>query len=256
VPGARAARVAHETMASERPALRFSGGERGARPQTRSRNLFVGLGQRRLDVSREKAHGKRTSRQARALDLEVRPGEVTAKTNGIVGRSLREGAATRTFTGRIARDMGGAQSRTRLRLLTHQGRTVNRMRDRLNKLTPKERFAAREMYALGVRGGPDGIRALERRLSQLDSDSPDAEAIRTILADPEAHLTERAGEVADELTALAGEGGVPRPAASGGNGAAPAPRRAGEAARVGARPERRRFVEKVRQIEEKTGAPG
>jgi hypothetical protein len=186
VPGARAARVAHETMASERPALRFSGGEQGARPQTRSRNLFVGLGQRRLDVSRAKALEKRTGTDfARALDREVRPGEVTPKTSGIVGRSLRENAATRTFTGRVARDVGGAQSRTRLRLLTHQGRTVNRMRDRLNKLTPKERFAAREMYALGVRGGVDGIAALKRRLAQLDAKSPDAEAIRTILADPE-----------------------------------------------------------------------
>jgi hypothetical protein len=173
-----------------------------------------------------------------------------------VGRSLREGAATRTFTGRIARDMGGAQSRTRLRLLTHQGRTVNRMRDRLNKLTPKERFAAREMYALGVRGGPDGIRALERRLAQLDADSPDAEAIRTILADPEAHLTARAGEVADELTALQVKAASRDPRLPV---ATEQLRRLGEQARLlglERGPNVGRFVEKVRQIEEKTGATG
>jgi hypothetical protein len=205
-PGAGAARRASETLRSERPALRFSGGREGTRQQARSRNLFVGLGQARLDRSRARALEKRRGQgQARALDLEVRSGEVTPKTAG-VGRSLREVGATRTFTGRVARDMGGEQSKMRVRLLTHQGRTVNRMRDRIGKLNDQEKIAVREMAELGVRPNKAGLNALRRRLGELEEsgngDSVDAEAIRTILADPDAHLTPRVAEIVDEMRDL------------------------------------------------------
>jgi hypothetical protein len=206
-PGARAVRRTGEILQTERPALRFSGGEEGVRPQTRSKNLFAGLGQEALDRSRGKALTQRKERgDGRALDLEVKPGEVTPKTSGFIGRSMREAKPIRTFTGRVARDMGGEQSVSRVRLLTHQGRTVNRMRNRIGKLNDQEKVAVREMAELGVRANEAGVLALRRRLGELEEadfgDSPDAQAIRQILADPEAHITPKAGEIMDELVEI------------------------------------------------------
>jgi hypothetical protein len=62
------------------------------------------------------------------------------------------------------------------------------------------------MAELGVRPGPDGIRALQTRLAKLEADgfgeNVDAVAIREILADPERHLTAKAAKAVDELRDL------------------------------------------------------
>jgi hypothetical protein len=260
-PGARAVRRTGEVLQSERPALRFSGGEEGVRPQARSRNLFVGLGQEALDRSRGKALTQRRDlERVRALDVEVKPGEVTPKTTGFLGRSMREAKPVRTFTGRVARDMGGQQSVGRVRLLTHQGRVVNRMRNRIGKLNDQEKLAVREMGELGVRSGPAGIAALRRRLGELEEaghvDSPDAEAIRTILADPDAHITPRAGEIVDELREIQKETSAKDPRLPT---ATELLRRLGPQARllgVERGPNVKRFRAKLQEIEADTGVQG
>jgi hypothetical protein len=197
----RAGSAAHRAVATERPDLRFSGAaEGGARPQTRSRNLFTAVGQQALDRRRAGALEQRLQRpQVRALDTAVRQGEVTPVTNGIIGRSLRETPFLRRYTGRTARDIGGAQSTQRIRLLTHSGRTSQKMRSLLRGLDDVQKVVLPEMARLGVRADADGIAALELRLSQIPADSPDAAAIRAVLADPDKYLTAKAGAVVDEL---------------------------------------------------------
>lgn len=204
-PGTRAAgRVAerlHRTATSERPALRFSGGAEGVRPQRRSRNMWVALGQDALD--RRRARVLEADDSGRALNQRVRQGEVTPITRGVIGRSLRETPLLRRYTGRVARNLGGRQSTARIRMLTQQGRITSEMRKRIGKLDKREKLAVREMGELGVRAGPQGIRALENRLARLEADghgdSADAAAIREILANPGLHVTPRAGRIIDEL---------------------------------------------------------
>jgi hypothetical protein len=201
----RAGSAAHRAVSTERPALRFSGAEEGGvRPQPRSRNLFAAVGQDVLDRRRTTALERRRARSGkqRALDVAVQPGEVTPATSGAIGRSLRETPFLRRYTGRTARDIGGAQSTQRIRMLTHMGRTTGRMRDLLGRLSDTQKIVLPEMARLGVRANADGIRALELRLSQIPADSPDAVAIRAVLADPEKHLTPEAGEIVDELVAI------------------------------------------------------
>jgi hypothetical protein len=263
VPGARAARAAHETMASERPGLRFSGGETGVRPQPRSRNLFVGLGQRRLDVSREKAHGKRLGQdKRRMLDLEVRPGEVTAKTNGVIGRSLREFSRTnRRYTGRVARDIGSGISQTRMRILSARVEALgHKARPILRGLSKHEKVAVREMAELGVRPGPAGIRALQTRLAKLEADgfgeNVDAVAIREILSDPERHLTAKAAKAVDELRDLQIERAALDPELPAATELMS--RLASQAEHLGVKrgPNVERFLRDIHKIEEKTGVMG
>jgi hypothetical protein len=125
--------------------LRFSGGEGGVKAQESSRNLFVGLGQRALDRSRRGAYEHAVDRSGHDLGPggrlvardgarqerlpALRPGEreVVPKTTGVAGRSLRELPGARRYTGRTARDIGGQQSVTRIKLLTHRGQVVGRV---------------------------------------------------------------------------------------------------------------------------------
>jgi hypothetical protein len=250
-------------MASERPGLRFSGGETGVRPQPRSRNLFVGLGQRRLDVSREKALGKRLGQdKRRMLDLEVRPGEVTPKTNGVIGRSLREFSRTnRRYTGRVARDIGGGISQTRMRILSARVEALgHKAQPILRGLSKHEKVAVREMAELGVRPGPAGIRALQTRLAKLEADgfgeNVDAVAIREILSDPERHLTPKVAKAVDELRDLQIERAALDPELP--EATELMSRLASQAEHLGVKrgPNVERFLRDIHKIEEKTGVTG
>jgi hypothetical protein len=252
----RAGSAAHRAVTQERPSLRFSGAEEGgARPQTRSRNLFTAVGQDVLDRRRSAALEQRRAQpgKQRALDVAVREGEVTPSGSGVIGRSLRETPFLRRYTGRVARDIGGAQSTTRIRLLTRSGRVTQEMRKRLDSLTDTQKIVLPEMARLGVRADANGIAALELRLGQIPADSPDAAAIRAVLADPDKHLTAKAGKVVDELVAIQ----VPEAQADPRLPKATEEiRRLGEQARllgVERGPNVQRFRETLQKIAEKTG---
>lgn len=221
--------------ATERPALRFSGGEGGVRKQGTSPNLFIALGQRALDRSRRRAYSARVARAGmeegpgeRLVTVRgrkvkrmtaLRPGEreVVPKTTGVLGRSLRELPGARRYTGRIARDLGEQQSVTRIRLLTHRGRVLNRVDRAMRRLDDDEQSALKYMLQLGATPDQAGVRLLERRRAQIEAaraehrtriasvleDSNDELAlINRILDEPTRFLTPRSREVADELREL------------------------------------------------------
>lgn len=220
---------------TERPALRFSGGEGGVRKQPSSPNLIIGLGQRALDKSRRGAYAKRVGESGMSLGpggrlvipeeaqisrmTAFRPGEreVTPKTTGVIGRSARELPGLRKYTGRVARDLGGEQSVSRIRLLTHRGRVLNQVDKALNRLDADEQASMKYMLQLGATPDQAGIRILEDRRAQivaarasrgtqiaplLRSTNDELMLIDRILDDPSRHLTQRSRAVADELREL------------------------------------------------------
>lgn len=222
--------------ATERPALRFSGGEGGVRKQATSPNLITALGQKGLDTVRAGASTKAAARAG--LDVgpggrlitvrgrqvvrmaAMRPGdrEVVPKTTGVLGRSARELPGLRRYTGRVARDLGGQQSISRIRLLTHRGRILNQIGKALDRLNPDEQASMKYMLQLGATPDQAGIRLLERRRTDilanragkntkrvaplLENTNDELKLIDRILTDPTRHLTTKAREVADELRSI------------------------------------------------------
>lgn len=221
--------------ATERPALRFGAGEAGVRKQASSPNLFIGLGQRALDKSRRGAYAKTVEASGHELGpggrliapddvtptrlTAFRPGdrEVVPKTTGVIGRSGRELPGLRKYTGRAARDLGGEQSVTRVRMLTHRGRVLHAIDKQLRKLDPDESDSVKYMLQLGATPDEAGINILKERRAQitaartehgteitpiLRSTNDELRVIDKILADPARHLTPKAREVSDELRAI------------------------------------------------------
>src|SRR5262249_43214314 len=149
------------------------------------RNLWVALGQRGLDRSRRRAY----ERQARRSGMQAGPdgrlvfdedatptrmgalrpgvGEVGPKTSGVFGRSLRELPGMRKFTPPVARDIGGQQSVTRTRLLSHRGRVVGEVRNALGRLNEREGSALKYLLQLGATPDASGVRVLRERLEQI-----------------------------------------------------------------------------------------
>jgi hypothetical protein len=230
-----AARGVRRAAAGERPNLRFSAGEGGVRSQQRSKNLFVGLGQSGIDRARARAFDRRVRDAGleRAPDgriiepetgggrlpgLRPGPGEVLPKTTGVVGRSVRELPGLRSMTGRVARDIGGEQSVTRLRMLTTRGRILSRMNRTIGRLSGDEQRALKYMLQLGVKPDEAGLRALQRRLAQmtrgrerqgmervtpiLADTNDEVRLLREILSEPARFLTPEARAAADELRGI------------------------------------------------------
>jgi hypothetical protein len=182
---AAAARLLHGASKGERPALRYSAGERGVRSQEVSRNLFKAVGQRGLDRSRRRAFEKQAGRAGVRVDrrtnrligtetgggrftaLRPGPGEVVPKTTGVAGRSLRALPGLEKFTGRAPREIGGRQSVTRAELLPARAAALEKINRRIEKLSPEEGNALKYMLQLGVKPDEAGLRQLTRRLAQM-----------------------------------------------------------------------------------------
>jgi hypothetical protein len=233
---AAAARLLHGASKGERPALRYSAGERGVRSQEVSRNLFKAVGQRGLDRSRRRAFEKQAGRAGVRVDrrtnrligtetgggrftaLRPGPGEVVPKTTGVAGRSLRELPGLEKFTGRAPREIGGRQSVTRVRLLPARAAALEKINRRIEKLSPEEGNALKYMLQLGVKPDEAGLRQLTRRLAQMQegrarkgiervtpvlADTNDeVRLLRAITQEPERYLTPKAREIANELRDL------------------------------------------------------
>lgn len=243
----RVAHGVHTAAVEQRPGLRFSAGEAGVRQQKTSGNLWVALAQHRLDAARvrqaehmtqaarlEEGPGGRliTRRNAQGYHEgtrlpALRPGdnEVVARYGARVGSStpfrgvtipsVRELPTLRRYTGRAARDLGGQQSITRLRLLTHRGRVLNRIDKIARGLSDDEKRAMKYMLQLGATPDGAGTRVLQRRLAQirrarngqnitpiLESTNDEVRLIREILREPDRFLTPNARAAGDELRAI------------------------------------------------------
>lgn len=146
----------------------------------------------------------------------LRPGEreVIPKTTGLVGRSGRELPGLRRYTGRVARDLGGGQSTTRIKLLTHRGRVLHQVNRAFGKLDENESASLKYMLQLGATPDQAGVRVLEARRDQimearakkktriasvLEDSNDELALIDRILASPADFLTPRARRAATEL---------------------------------------------------------
>ena len=231
----------------ERPAVRFAPGEAGVKRQVTARNLWKAVAQHGHD----RARARQYDRMVAGADLQPGPGgrlvsrrgpegyhqgkrlpglrpgdrEVVARHGarygsvrsgrGITLPSVRELPTLRRYTGRAARDLGGEQSKTRLMLLTHRGRTKEQIRKQLDRLDENEKRALKYMHQLGLRPGPSAERALRRRLAQmtrarkgravkpiLEKTNDEVRLIREILRDPDRFLTGKLRDVDNELLAV------------------------------------------------------
>ena len=169
----RVQKAAGEVRRTQRRSLRWSGGEGGVHAQRTSRNLITAAGQRYLDVRRGKHFDKKLERAGAELDphtgnIRPRPGvepeeitklpglrpghdEVIPLTGGVLGRSIRETPLLRRFTGRAARDVGEAQSETRMRMLSYMARGHKEIQKRLQDLDKPEARALKYMMEFGSR---------------------------------------------------------------------------------------------------------
>lgn len=233
----RVLKAAHDTATMERPSLRFSAGEAGVVPQRTSRNLFVAGAQRGLDSRRRRAYEKKVERAGmrttKTGELERIPGEpTTSRLPGLrpgPGEVLphplspRELGPVRRLTGRVARDIGGAKSKGRLKLLTRRSMALRDIDKQLKKLGPEERAALSPSVKYGLPAVVDDVSRsqaltiIDRRLKDIedarkatDQDvapvlaetNDEAALLREIRKDPEAYLTPQLREATDELLAV------------------------------------------------------